>query len=447
LIDTEYHRYRHEGPLKFLWLLVFILVAISVLPWAAGAANLTFVSDTVSNSRPGVSADHTVKFTVTNIIPASGKIIITPQAGVFTIPAGLGMNDLDLFDDGVNLTLADAAGSGSGSAIGVSITSGTGGKITFTLNDTDAITVGSVVTVKIGTNATFGVAGSQQIKNPSGVGSYRIAFETQNAFGGVIDQAQAMIAIIIPVQVGGLIKPIASSEFLFTPVTATTTTLLNPDGTKLTVNWPIGFATSSDDFRLEISSFQKQDFTPASSPPSGKSVVGKVYDINLSRVVDGSQVGNFPQDITFDFFYLDSEIYGIDENTLKPYYWNDSSWTAINGSTVFSNENRVRVSVNHLSNFTLMGNSSSAPAPPPSGSGGSGGGGGGISLPVVTSTSTPATAFKRGDINRDGKVNIVDFSIAAYWYKRLNPPTSVDINGDGAITLVDFSIMAFYWTR
>ncbi|MFZ2150169.1 MAG: hypothetical protein WAV15_03345 [Minisyncoccia bacterium] len=55
------------------------------------------------------------------------------------------------------------------------------------------------------------------------------------------------------------------------------------------------------------------------------------------------------------------------------------------------------------------------------------------------------------DLNEDGRCNLVDFSIAAYWYKR---PLSGDIiwkevkylNGNGTINLVDFSIMAFYWT-
>ena len=55
------------------------------------------------------------------------------------------------------------------------------------------------------------------------------------------------------------------------------------------------------------------------------------------------------------------------------------------------------------------------------------------------------------DLNEDGRCNLIDFSIAAYWYKR---PLSVEfairerahLNGDGKIDLVDFSIMAFYWT-
>lgn len=51
-----------------------------------------------------------------------------------------------------------------------------------------------------------------------------------------------------------------------------------------------------------------------------------------------------------------------------------------------------------------------------------------------------------GDVNSDAKVNLVDFSIVAYWYKRPSPPNYVDLNGDKKVDLVDFSIMAFYWT-
>jgi hypothetical protein len=52
----------------------------------------------------------------------------------------------------------------------------------------------------------------------------------------------------------------------------------------------------------------------------------------------------------------------------------------------------------------------------------------------------------KADINNDNKVNLLDFSITAYWYKRPNPPKSADVNGDGKVDLVDFSIMAFNWT-
>lgn len=58
----------------------------------------------------------------------------------------------------------------------------------------------------------------------------------------------------------------------------------------------------------------------------------------------------------------------------------------------------------------------------------------------------PIKAPAKGDSNNDSRVNLVDFSIVAYWYKRPSPPVSADLNSDGKVDLIDFSIMAFYWT-
>ena len=71
-----------------------------------------------------------------------------------------------------------------------------------------------------------------------------------------------------------------------------------------------------------------------------------------------------------------------------------------------------------------------------------------ISFKVGTKNimADPSKIPAKGDINNDGRVNLVDFSIAAFWYKRPSPPATVDLNSDGKVDLVDFSIMAFYWT-
>lgn len=77
------------------------------------------------------------------------------------------------------------------------------------------------------------------------------------------------------------------------------------------------------------------------------------------------------------------------------------------------------------------------------------------SIPIQPVPSLkPGTSGKhcgRGDLNCDGRVNIVDFSIAAFWYKHtLNDAfRSIEVerlNGDGKVTFVDFSILVFYWT-
>jgi hypothetical protein len=67
-----------------------------------------------------------------------------------------------------------------------------------------------------------------------------------------------------------------------------------------------------------------------------------------------------------------------------------------------------------------------------------------------SNASLPSQSFLKADLNNDGKVNLVDFSIAAYWYKKpLSQSFSIiekeRLNGDGKIDLVDFSIIAFYW--
>lgn len=59
----------------------------------------------------------------------------------------------------------------------------------------------------------------------------------------------------------------------------------------------------------------------------------------------------------------------------------------------------------------------------------------------------PSTA----DLNKDCRVNLIDFSIAAFWWKRALSQAFIvlereRLSGDGKLTLVDFSIMAFHWT-
>lgn len=58
----------------------------------------------------------------------------------------------------------------------------------------------------------------------------------------------------------------------------------------------------------------------------------------------------------------------------------------------------------------------------------------------------PKSFILKGDLNGDGRVNLVDFSIISYWYKRPSPPISADLNGDGSVNISDFSILAFNWT-
>ena len=57
-------------------------------------------------------------------------------------------------------------------------------------------------------------------------------------------------------------------------------------------------------------------------------------------------------------------------------------------------------------------------------------------------------ATRPSDLNRDNKINLVDFSILIFWWGtnggNSNPPA--DINGNGRVGIEDFSILLFNWT-
>ena len=50
----------------------------------------------------------------------------------------------------------------------------------------------------------------------------------------------------------------------------------------------------------------------------------------------------------------------------------------------------------------------------------------------------------RADLNRDGRTDMIDFSILLYWWQKYD--ACADQNQDGIVNLIDFSIMMYYWT-
>ena len=64
----------------------------------------------------------------------------------------------------------------------------------------------------------------------------------------------------------------------------------------------------------------------------------------------------------------------------------------------------------------------------------------------------PGSCPAKGDLNGDCRVDLVDFSILAYWYKiplsdQFLETEKEKLSGDGKVNLEDFSIMAYYWTE
>ncbi len=71
-----------------------------------------------------------------------------------------------------------------------------------------------------------------------------------------------------------------------------------------------------------------------------------------------------------------------------------------------------------------------------------------VGIKNIASLSQPGVhqQWSKGDVNKDGRVNLVDLSIVAYWYKNASYPKHLDLNGDGHVNLVDLSILMYFWT-
>jgi len=157
------------GRSRFILVAAMLIATLLLQVKPAYAAALTSKSDLLSTSSPGSDANHTVTFT-TPTGAAEGTTIIVEWDTLGTADqfsfTSIVEDDVDIEDDGVDkTTAADCAGTEHVSvAVDTSLD-----QITFTVcaSDGGAIAAASVVTVKVGTNATGSGTGVNQINNPS----------------------------------------------------------------------------------------------------------------------------------------------------------------------------------------------------------------------------------------------------------------------------------------
>lgn len=169
--------------------LIAAMLFLSGIPFGlahANAATLTTVKDTISDSRPSVVSNHTIDFTTPTGITSGQTITITFPAG-FTL-SSIAFGDVDLKDDGTDLAIAATP---SGATWGAAVS----GQVLTLTNGTTAVGAGSVMELQIGTNATSGTAGTNQITNTT-VGSYVISIG-----GTMADSASLRIALVDSVSV------------------------------------------------------------------------------------------------------------------------------------------------------------------------------------------------------------------------------------------------------
>lgn len=152
-----------------------LIIAMLALVCGAGfrihtaeAAALTTLSDTMSTVKISTAANHDISFVTPTGVAAASTIVLT-FPGSFSIPAGLTFTDIDVLDNGTNVTLAAAP---SGATWGAVRTSAT--VITLT-NGSSAVVAGRTIRIKIGTNAINQSTGVNQITNDTTTGTKAIA--------------------------------------------------------------------------------------------------------------------------------------------------------------------------------------------------------------------------------------------------------------------------------
>lgn len=455
---------------KYLISIIVLVVfgSLRFYIFSGNAAALMLVSDTISTSGLASFADHTIKFTVNNSVPASGAMKIIFEPGQFEVPASLDYRDLDLSVDGVSKSLGSAAGSGM---IGVSIVSGASGSIIFTLGSA-AIAVGSVVTIKAGRNASFEYSGLYRVKNPSFSGSYLITIKTYDASASLLDQASTRIMIlesprvtavrpsppapVVPLSPGaagggggGAVYPPPENQVNFCGrAYPGSTVYLLKDGALLAT----AQADPQANFDITVKKLGRgnYNFGLYTKDKAGRSSVMETYPVFLSEGVEVRICGLFfaptialsndeirRGEILTIFGQsapnIELSVFVNSESDLIRKIKSDQGgkWVYnLDTALIEFGEHTTRARArkeNEYSNFSEA-----------------------VSFFVgKISKKRTEVACSKYDLNCDGRINLVDFSILAYWWKR--PLTAeakqrVDFNGDGKVDLVDFSILAYHWT-
>lgn len=258
------------------------LLATAIVMWSIGyyttaqAANITDVSDLLTDSAPAAASDHTITFTTPTGISALETITVTFPAGFDLTVGPVAFGDMDLKVGGVEQTLAAvAAGAVWGAAVA-------GQVVTFTSGSGTAAP-GDVIEIQIGTNAAAGV---NQIVNPTpALGNE--SFEIDIA-GTMTDLGHTRVVILDTV----LVTAQVDTVFEFTVYGNTTGGTVNGESTTITSSsTTIPFGTLASGVPQTLS----QDLTVETNAINGFVVTVETDQSLLSST--GADIDNFKDDV------------------------------------------------------------------------------------------------------------------------------------------------------
>ena len=89
--------------------------------------------------------------------------------------------------------------------------------------------------------------------------------------------------------------------------------------------------------------------------PSGKTIAGD-YVYNFTAVSGTTSITSFNKATTITFTYTDAQVAGLNEGSLKIYYWDDASsqWIVLADSSVDAAANTITATTTHFTYFAIM---------------------------------------------------------------------------------------------
>ncbi len=257
---NQTHVGRIFGALFFFVLAVFFL---AVFPHLGNARNIHSYSDTISDSKPGEYANHTLLFTPQTAIAPLGYFEIVPPSGFEIIGTStFAERNVEMRVNGIARTASSVL---SATVDRVEIASGAPGLIRYTLNSTSGIGAGNVVEIRMGnhtslsrrysvsysttTGTTTVVGDVEPIKNSLNIGTKKLRMDIIG--GAEAIYAEFNIAIIPAVRIAGVDTTEAVPPFRFNGA---------PTGL-------VGGTTLSVELSLETDELAECRFSTASSTP------------------------------------------------------------------------------------------------------------------------------------------------------------------------------------
>jgi hypothetical protein len=254
---------------------IAIIAGLAITLWSLGlpylhladAANITTVSDVLSDSAPSANSNHTITFTTPSGVDNGDSIVISFDN--FDV-SGVDEDDMDLLVNDSNVAASNWAGSFVGNDL--TIVMGT------------AIAPAAEVTILVGLHATNEGSPTAQIGNPAGEGSYELGFTV-----GDDDSGWTRVVILSGVEVSAAVDTIFTFTVAGLPAGSAVNGVTTSGATGST-SIPFGTLVAND------ASTTAQQLTVSTNAANGYTVTVQVdqqLESSTGAVIDGFSNGSY----------------------------------------------------------------------------------------------------------------------------------------------------------